>query len=94
MCVCVCVCVCVHVYTCAPREVDMRVRSVVWAETSSRMEHLLTSLNSEPEPGDAVHALDGLALLLHLVALCTTPTRSEHARTQTHARSQSLSLCP
>ncbi|XP_030212900.1 serine/threonine-protein kinase ATR [Gadus morhua] len=55
-------------------EVDMRVRSVVWAETSSRMEHLLTSLNSEPEPGDAVHALDGLALLLHLVALCTTPT--------------------
>ena len=86
MIVCVCIdsmCVCVCVCMCAPREVDMCVRSVVWAETSGRIEHLLTSLNSDPEPGNAAYALDGLALLLHLVALCTTPTRYTHTHTHT-----------
>ncbi|KAK0130626.1 Serine/threonine-protein kinase atr [Merluccius polli] len=55
-------------------EVDMRVRSAVWAETSRHLEHLLTSLNSEPEFVHGTRALEGLALVLHLAALCTSPT--------------------
>ncbi|KAJ3613478.1 hypothetical protein NHX12_019727 [Muraenolepis orangiensis] len=55
-------------------EVDMRVQSVVWAETSAHLQLLLTSLNSEPEPEQGVRALEGLSLVLHLAALCTSPT--------------------
>lgn len=56
----------------------MRVRSEVWAVVNHRLEELLTFLNSdsnEPEITQTVCALDGLALILHLAALCSSPTR-------------------
>nr|XP_046268909.1 serine/threonine-protein kinase ATR [Scatophagus argus] len=56
-------------------EVDMRVRSQVWAVANSRLEELLTFMNSdEPEPTQTLSALKGLALILHLAALCSSPT--------------------
>ncbi|XP_044230797.1 serine/threonine-protein kinase ATR [Thunnus albacares] len=58
-------------------EVDMRVRSEVWAVVNSRLEELLTFLNSdtdEPEITQTLSALEGLALILHLAALCSSPT--------------------
>ncbi len=62
---------------CALSEVDMRVRSEVWAVVNSRLEELLTFLNSdseEPETTQTLSALEGLALILHLAALCSSPT--------------------
>lgn len=59
-------------------ELDMRVRSEVWAVANSRLEELLTSLNSdsaEPETTQTLSALEGLALILHLAALYSSPTR-------------------
>ncbi|XP_034530392.1 serine/threonine-protein kinase ATR [Notolabrus celidotus] len=57
-------------------EVDMRVRSDVWAAVNSRLEELLTSLNSDgPEPAQTLFALEGLCLILHLAACCSSPTR-------------------
>ncbi|KAM9341615.1 serine/threonine-protein kinase ATR [Symphorus nematophorus] len=58
-------------------EVDMRVGSEVWAVVNSRLEELLTFLNSdsdEPESTNTLSALKGLALILHLAALCSSPT--------------------
>ncbi|XP_044022250.1 serine/threonine-protein kinase ATR [Siniperca chuatsi] len=56
-------------------EVDMRVRSEVWAVVNSRLEDLLTFLNpDEPETTQTLSALEGLALILHLAALCSSPT--------------------
>ncbi|KAM7376136.1 hypothetical protein PAMP_005881 [Pampus punctatissimus] len=58
-------------------EVDMRVRSEVWAVVNSRLEELLTFLNSdsdEPEITQTLSVLEGLALILHLAALCSSPT--------------------
>ncbi|KAM7403386.1 hypothetical protein PAMA_004031 [Pampus argenteus] len=58
-------------------EVDMRVRSEVWAVVNSRLEELLTFLNSdsdEPEITQTLSALEGLALILHLAARCSSPT--------------------
>lgn len=60
---------------CVFREVDMRVRSDVWAAVNSRLEELLTFLNSDPETPRTLPALEGLALILHLAALCSSPTR-------------------
>ncbi len=62
---------------CVLSEVDMRVRSEVWAVVNSRLEELLTFLNSdseEPETTQTLSALEGLALILHLAALCSSPT--------------------
>ncbi|XP_054652391.1 serine/threonine-protein kinase ATR isoform X2 [Dunckerocampus dactyliophorus] len=59
-------------------KVDMRARSQVWAVVSSRLEELLTLLNSdsgEPEPTEILSALRGLALILHLAAVCFSPDR-------------------
>lgn len=59
-------------------ELDMRVRSEVWAAANSRLEELLTFLNSdsaEPETTQTSSALEGLALILHLAALYSSPTR-------------------
>lgn len=56
----------------------MRVRSEVWAVVNSRLEELLTFLNSdseEPETTQTLSALEGLALILHLAALCSSPTK-------------------
>ncbi|KAM3594960.1 uncharacterized protein V6R79_015962 [Siganus canaliculatus] len=56
---------------------DMRVSSEVWAVVNSRLEELLTLLNSdtnEPEATKTLSALEGLALILHLAALCSSPT--------------------
>ncbi|XP_068435941.1 serine/threonine-protein kinase ATR isoform X2 [Clinocottus analis] len=54
-------------------EVDMRVGSEVWAVVNARLEELLTFLNSDgPETKQA--ALEGVALILHLAALCCSPT--------------------
>ncbi|CAB1433197.1 unnamed protein product [Pleuronectes platessa] len=60
-------------------ELDMRVQSEVWAVVNSRLEELLTLLNSdsaEPETHQTLCALEGLALTLHLAALCSSPTIS------------------
>uniref|UniRef100_A0A7N8WRQ2 Serine/threonine-protein kinase ATR n=1 Tax=Mastacembelus armatus TaxID=205130 RepID=A0A7N8WRQ2_9TELE len=64
---------------CVPSELDMRVQSEVWAVVNSRLEELLTFLNSDAaEPGttQTLSALEGLALILHLAALCSSPTRA------------------
>lgn len=56
-------------------EVDMRVCSEVWAVLNSRLEELLKFLHSDqPETMQTLHALKGLALILHLAALCSSPT--------------------
>ncbi|XP_041809950.1 serine/threonine-protein kinase ATR [Chelmon rostratus] len=56
-------------------EVDMRVRSEVWAVVNSRLEELLTFLDSaKPETTQTLSALEGLALILHLAALWSSPT--------------------
>uniref|UniRef100_UPI0037E75C66 serine/threonine-protein kinase ATR n=1 Tax=Semicossyphus pulcher TaxID=241346 RepID=UPI0037E75C66 len=56
-------------------EVDMRVRSDVWAVVNSRLEELLTLLNSDgPDSTQTLSALEGLALILHLAARCSSPT--------------------
>ncbi|XP_032356106.1 serine/threonine-protein kinase ATR [Etheostoma spectabile] len=56
-------------------EVDMRAGSEVWAVVNSRLEELLTFLNSDgPETEQTLSALEGLALILHLAALCSSPT--------------------
>ncbi|GLD47879.1 serine/threonine-protein kinase ATR [Lates japonicus] len=58
-------------------ELDMRVRSKVWAVVNSRLEELLALLNSdsaEPEATQTLSALEGLAFILHLAALCSSPT--------------------
>nr|XP_046179436.1 serine/threonine-protein kinase ATR [Oncorhynchus gorbuscha] len=69
-----------------PMEVDMRVRSEVWAAVSSRLDDLLASLvncdldptTPEPDadPQMTLRALEGLALILHLAGLCYTHTSS------------------
>lgn len=59
-------------------ELDMRVQSEVWAVANSRLEELLTFLNSdsaEPETTQTLSALEGLALILHMAALYSSPTR-------------------
>ncbi|KAM6969300.1 serine/threonine-protein kinase ATR [Tautogolabrus adspersus] len=56
-------------------EVDMRVGSEVWAVVHSRLEELLTMLISVgPESTQTLSALEGLGLILHLVACCSYPT--------------------
>uniref|UniRef100_A0A8C4H1Z7 Serine/threonine-protein kinase ATR n=1 Tax=Dicentrarchus labrax TaxID=13489 RepID=A0A8C4H1Z7_DICLA len=60
--------------------VDMRVLSEVWAVVNTRLEELLTFLNSdadEPEATQILSALEGLALILHLAALCSSPTSED-----------------
>lgn len=55
--------------------VDMRVSSEVWAAANHRLEELLTFLNSDqPETSQTLCVLKGLSLILHLAALCSTPT--------------------
>lgn len=59
-------------------EVDMRVYSEVWAVVNSRLEELLTLLTSDSEEQESTRplsALQGVALILHLSALCSSPTR-------------------
>lgn len=54
----------------------MRVGSEVWAVANTRLEELLTFLNSDgPETQRTLCALEGLALVLHLAARCSSPTR-------------------
>lgn len=61
---------------CVLSEVDMRAGSEVWAVVNGRLEELLTFLNSDgPETEQTLSALDGLALIFHLAALCSSPTR-------------------
>ncbi|XP_031592853.2 serine/threonine-protein kinase ATR isoform X3 [Oreochromis aureus] len=60
-------------------EVDMRVRSKVWAALNSRLEELLMLLDSssaKPETTQSLSALQGLALILHQAALCSSPVSS------------------
>ncbi|KAK5917220.1 hypothetical protein CgunFtcFv8_012127 [Champsocephalus gunnari] len=58
-------------------EVDMRAGSDVWAVVNTRLEELLTFLISDgPETKQTLCALEGLALILHLAALCSAPTSS------------------
>ncbi|KAM6912554.1 serine/threonine-protein kinase ATR isoform 1-T1 [Xenentodon cancila] len=60
-------------------ELDMQVRSDVWAVLSSRLEELLMLLNSdsgEAESRRTLSALQGLALILQLAARCSSPSRS------------------
>lgn len=59
-------------------EVDMRVDSEVWTVVNSRLEELLTVLNSDSEEQETTQplsALQGVALIFHLAALCSSPTR-------------------
>uniref|UniRef100_A0A3B3YIZ0 Serine/threonine-protein kinase ATR n=1 Tax=Poecilia mexicana TaxID=48701 RepID=A0A3B3YIZ0_9TELE len=61
-------------------ELDMRVGSEVWAALTQRLEELLTVLSScsaEPESLQVLSALQGLALILHLAALCSSPLNSQ-----------------
>lgn len=61
---------------CIASVVDMRVSSEVWAAANNRLEELLTFLNSDhPETSRALCVLKGVSLILHLAALCSTPTR-------------------
>ncbi|XP_014835118.1 PREDICTED: serine/threonine-protein kinase ATR isoform X1 [Poecilia mexicana] len=63
----------------ANSELDMRVGSEVWAALTQRLEELLTVLSScsaEPESLQVLSALQGLALILHLAALCSSPLSS------------------
>lgn len=56
----------------------MRDSSEVWAVVSSRLEELLTLLNlssAEPEGMQTLCALQGLAIILHLSACCSSPIR-------------------
>ncbi|XP_067098811.1 serine/threonine-protein kinase ATR [Osmerus mordax] len=61
-------------------EVDMCVRSNVWAAVSSRLQELLTSLDPDldpdidPDPQTTLTTLKGLGLILHLAGLCYSPT--------------------
>ncbi|KAM9842902.1 serine/threonine-protein kinase ATR [Aulostomus maculatus] len=56
-------------------EADMRTHCEVWAVVSSRLEELLTFLNSDSdETKQTLSALEGLGLILHLAALCSSPT--------------------
>ncbi|KAM8736458.1 serine/threonine-protein kinase ATR isoform 1-T1 [Acanthopagrus schlegelii] len=58
-------------------EVDMRVHSEVWTVVNSRLEELLTVLNSDSEEQETTQplsALQGVALIFHLAALCSSPT--------------------
>ncbi|XP_074547648.1 serine/threonine-protein kinase ATR [Halichoeres trimaculatus] len=59
----------------AGKRVDMRECSEVWAAVNARLEELLTLLDSgEPEPAQTLSALEGLSLILHLAACCSSPT--------------------
>lgn len=54
----------------------MRVSSEVWVVVNGRLEELLAFLNTDqPETPQILCALEGLALILHLAALCSSPTR-------------------
>uniref|UniRef100_A0A4W6DWN3 Serine/threonine-protein kinase ATR n=1 Tax=Lates calcarifer TaxID=8187 RepID=A0A4W6DWN3_LATCA len=79
-------------------ELDMRVRSEVWAVVNSRLEELLALLNSDsagPEATQTLSALEGLALILHLAALCSSPTRAlSHILILSLSLVSSLSLSP
>lgn len=69
-----CLALCLYVLS----ELDMRVQSEVWAAANSRLEELLSFLNSdsaELETTKTVSALEGLALILHLAALHSSPIR-------------------
>ncbi|XP_041828514.1 serine/threonine-protein kinase ATR isoform X3 [Melanotaenia boesemani] len=58
---------------------DMRICSEVWAVLNSRMEELLMLLSSdsaEPESTQTLSALEGLAFIVHLAALCSSPISS------------------
>ncbi|KAM9708676.1 serine/threonine-protein kinase ATR isoform 1-T1 [Menidia menidia] len=58
-------------------EVDMRVCSEVWALLSGQLEQLLGRFSSNPsEDAQTLSALRGLALILHLAALCSSPIHS------------------
>ena len=59
-------------------ELDIAVQGEVWAVVNNRLEELLTLLSSdsaEPETTQTLAALEGLALTLHLAALCSSPNR-------------------
>ncbi|XP_072313429.1 serine/threonine-protein kinase ATR [Eucyclogobius newberryi] len=63
----------------AKTEIDMRVRSEVWAVVSGRLEELLNFVNSNShsaENPEILPAIKGLALILHLATLCSSPTSS------------------
>ncbi|KAM3870953.1 serine/threonine-protein kinase ATR [Diretmus argenteus] len=61
----------------SPVEVDMRVRSEVWAVVNRRLEELLTFLNADaPETLQTLPALEGLALILQLAASCSSSISS------------------
>uniref|UniRef100_A0A3B4AQY2 Serine/threonine-protein kinase ATR n=1 Tax=Periophthalmus magnuspinnatus TaxID=409849 RepID=A0A3B4AQY2_9GOBI len=62
-------------------EIDMRVHSEVWAVINARLEELLNFVNSnshEAENPEILSAVQGLALILHLATLCSSPTRYEN----------------
>lgn len=66
---------CVYVLS---REVDMCVRSEVWSVVNHRLQELLHLLNSdsnEPEAPQTLSAIKGLAFILRLAALCSSPTK-------------------
>ncbi|KAJ0062993.1 hypothetical protein NL108_010267 [Boleophthalmus pectinirostris] len=63
----------------AKTEMDMRVHSEVWAAINGRLEELLNFVNSK-SPGaenpEILSAVQGLALILHLATLCSSPMSS------------------
>lgn len=57
-------------------QVDMRVCSEAWKMVNTRLEELLTFLNTDqPETPLILCSLKGLGLILHLAAQSSSPTR-------------------
>lgn len=57
-------------------QVDMRVCSKTWTMVNTRLEELLTFLNTDqPETPLILCSLKGLGLILHLTARSSSPTR-------------------
>lgn len=57
-------------------ETDMRVHSEVWSVLNTRLDELLNFVNSNShsdENPEILSAIEGLALILHLAALCSSP---------------------
>ncbi|XP_068194787.1 serine/threonine-protein kinase ATR [Antennarius striatus] len=66
----------------------------VWALVSSRLEELLTCLNpDEPENPPSLFCLEGVALILHMVASCASANSPPPFRIASETLIQTLSRC-
>ncbi|XP_062988227.1 serine/threonine-protein kinase ATR [Elgaria multicarinata webbii] len=54
-----------------PSQVDMKLKSMLWNEISKKAESLLLLLEQDILPVEVLQAIDGIALIVQLAALCT-----------------------